>query len=158
MAWKISPARKKFLWRSRGIWIATPTVTLMVILLRFTGILQSLEWQSYDAGVRLLPRPQDDRIVIVGIDEEDVTYLNTPIISDELLAKILIKLRAQEPAAIGLDLYRDLPVPPGTDQLAEVFTTTPNLVGIEKVAGKQGIETVNPPPLLKEPTRWGLMI
>ncbi len=46
-------------------------------------------------------------------------------------------------------------MPPGTDQLAEVFTTTPNLVGIEKVAGKQGIETVNPPPLLKEADQVG---
>lgn len=155
MGWTIPSAWKRFVWQSRGIWIATPAVTAMVILLRFTGLLQVLEWQSYDAGVRLLPRHEDDRIVIVGIDEQDVTYLNTPIIDDQLLAKILTKLKAQQPAAIGLDLYRDLPMPPGTDELAAVFTSTPNLVGIEKVAGKPGIETVNPPPLLKENNQVG---
>ncbi|HEY9707878.1 MAG TPA: CHASE2 domain-containing protein, partial [Oculatellaceae cyanobacterium] len=51
-----------------------------------------------------------------------------------------------KPTAIGLDLYRDLPVEPGYQELVELFKTTPNLFGIEKVVGSK----VAPPPVLAQ--------
>ncbi len=147
---------KHFFWQTRGVWITTPTVAGLVILLRLGGILQGWEWDLFDFYMKSRPpEPKDDRIAIVGINENDLQRLNESIISDEVLAELLNKLKAQNPRAIGLDLYRDLPVPPGNEALMEVFETTPNLVGIQKVAGEVGWETVAPPPILKEKGQVG---
>jgi adenylate cyclase len=145
-----APGLKEFFWRTRGIWIASPTISLLVIALRLSGFLQGWEWRAYDLVMRSRPPlPQDSRIVIVGIDEKDVAGLKTSIFSDQLLADLLTKLKAMQPKAIGLDIYRDVPVPPGEAALAKVFASTPNLIGIQKVAGQSGIDTVAPAPILK---------
>jgi adenylate cyclase len=62
------------------------------------------------------------------------------------LSKLITTINQQQPRAIGLDLYRDLPVAPGTNELAAILHSTPNLVGIEKVIG----EAVQPSPILKQ--------
>ncbi|MDJ0508052.1 MAG: adenylate/guanylate cyclase domain-containing protein [Crocosphaera sp.] len=147
---------KHFFWQNRGVWITTPTVGGLVILLRLGGLLQGWEWDLFDFYMKSRPQEaRDDRIVIVGINENDLSRRNESIINDQVLAELLKKLKAQKPRAIGLDIYRDLPVPPGYQGLVEVFESTPNLVGIEKVAGEVGWETVAPPPTLKEKGQVG---
>jgi adenylate cyclase len=141
---------KQFWWKTRGAWIATPIVAGAVILLRASGALQGWEWTTYDLYTRLRPpEPPDRRILIVGINEKDVSNLQASIIPDRTLAELLQKIKLMKPRAIGLDMYRDLPVPPGHDTLAEVFRSTPNLAGVRKVAGEIGRETVAPPPILE---------
>ncbi|MFP4102990.1 CHASE2 domain-containing protein [Coleofasciculus sp.] len=109
--------------------------------------MQTFEWTFYDQFFRLRPREAvDPRIVVVTIDESDITQIGTWPIPDAVLAQLLRKINAQKPRAIGLDLYRDLPVEPGHQELVEVFQTTPNLIGVEKFIG----ETVAPPPTLKQ--------
>jgi adenylate cyclase len=142
---------KPFFWRARGVWIATPTVAGLVILFRLSGILQGWEWTTYDFYMRLRPTEERDlRIGIVGIDENDIKNLKESIIPDGTLADLLEKVKAMKPRAIGLDLYRDLSVPPGHEKLLKVFQTTPNLIGIQKVAGEVGRDTVAPSFLLKK--------
>ncbi|HEY9701666.1 MAG TPA: CHASE2 domain-containing protein, partial [Allocoleopsis sp.] len=48
--------------------------------------------------------------------------------------------------------YRNLPVLPGEDELQKVFNSTPNLIGVEKVVGKQ----VNPSPTLAKLKQVGM--
>lgn len=147
---------KHFFWQTRGVWITTPSVAGLVILLRLAGVLQAWEGELYDWYMRSRPpEPTDERIAIVGIDEADVQNLGQSIIPDNTLAELLEKIKAQQPRAIGLDIYRDLPVPPGTEQLNTVFETTANLVGVQKVAGEIGRETVAPPPILQEKGQVG---
>jgi adenylate cyclase len=142
---------KNLLWQGRGLWITTPLIALAVILIRFAGLLQPWEWGVFDQYMRWRPQePRDPNIVIVGIDEEDLDNLKQANITDEVLAKLLKKLKARQPRAIGLDLYRNLPSPPGTSELEQVFKSTPNLVGIQKVVGKNRYERVPPPPILKK--------
>jgi adenylate cyclase len=141
---------KRWLWQWRGVWIVTPTVTGLIILLRWTGMLQTWEWAAYDQYMRLRPsEPLDQRIGIVGIDEEDVKKIGQPILPDQIYAQAITKLKTHNPKAIGLDVYRDLPVQPGHQELVKVFETTPNLVGIEKVVGDKRQDAVAPPPVLK---------
>lgn len=147
---------QKFFWKYRGVWITTPSIAVLVLGLRYLGLLQTWEWLAYDYYMRLRPQEaRDERIVIVGIDENDLHRRNQSIITDNSLAFLLRKLRHHQPRAIGLDIYRDLPVPPGHEQIVEVFESTPNLIGIQKVAGEQGRETVAPPPILKEKGQVG---
>lgn len=156
MLYRVWQKLKQNLWTNRGICITVPTITGIVILIRFLGLLQAWEWAVYDQYMRLRPQQApDSRIAIVGIDEADVHNLGTANISDQVYATLIKKLRAQNPTAIGLDIYRDLPENPGHEELLQVFETTPNLVGIQKVAGDQGRETVAPPPILKEKNQVG---
>ncbi|NES83579.1 MAG: adenylate/guanylate cyclase domain-containing protein, partial [Moorea sp. SIO2B7] len=147
---------KQLIWEWRGVWISGPSMTGLIILLRLTSLLQSWELAVFDQYLRLRPlEPPDERIVIVGIDENDLKKIGQAIIPDQVYAQLLTKLKAMKPRAIGLDIYRDLPVEPGHQELVEVFESTPNLIGIEKVIGDQGLETVSPPPVLKEKGQVG---
>ncbi len=141
----------KLFWNWRGVWITAPVVTLAVILLRWGGILESLEWSVFDQYMRLRPpESADQRIAIVGLDEADMQYISQGYVPDEIYAQLIQKLVKMQPRAIGLDIYRDLPYAPGHDQLVQVFESTDNLVGIEKVIGDESWETVKPSPVLKK--------
>ncbi len=147
---------KRLFWQGRGVWITAPSIAGLVILLRWAGLLQSWEWGVFDQYLRWRTQePPDHRIAIVGIDEADLQKLETSIISDRVYAQLLEKLKAMKPRAIGLDIYRDLPVEPGHQELVWVFESTPNLVGVQKVAGEQGREAVAPPPALKKKGQVG---
>ncbi|NEZ55093.1 CHASE2 domain-containing protein [Adonisia turfae] len=126
---------KKLWWQWRGVAIAAPTVTLLVVLIRAVGILQPLEWRTYDQYLQWRPEETDPRIAIVGIDEQDIREQGQAILSDAVYAEVITKLAQQEPRAIGLDIIRDVPVEPGHAELDQVFRNTPNLVGIRTILG-----------------------
>lgn len=141
---------RRSLWNWRGVWIVTPSLTVLVLGLRLTGVLQGGEWAAYDQYLRWRPGAgRDDRIVIVGIDEDDVRRLGQAIIPDAVYAQVLRKLAAQNPRLIALDVYRDQPVEPGHAALLQVFEHSPNIIGIEKVVGDRSREAVAAPPILK---------
>ncbi|MEO1559411.1 MAG: adenylate/guanylate cyclase domain-containing protein, partial [Cyanobacteria bacterium J06632_19] len=146
---------KNKVWQWSSVLIAAPSVTLLVMLVRLTGLLQMLELAAYDQLFILRnSEKKDERIVIVEIDEEAIRQLEYPI-PDDKLAQILQKIKQHQPRAIGLDLYRDKPVGKGYDSLVKVFESTPNLVGVQKVAVSIDSASVNPPPVLKKLDRVG---
>lgn len=129
----------------RGILTVAPSVAVFVIAGNALGIFQLVEWATIDQFFSWRPvEVPDPRIVVVTVDEPDIQYIGQWPMSDRTMAQLLTKIRAQQPRAIGLDIYRDLPVEPGHRELIEVFQSTPNLIGIEKVSG----ETVDGPPTL----------
>ena len=129
------------------ILLLTPIMAGVVILGSVLGLFRSLEWAVQDQFLILEAKePKDDRIAIVTIDESDIQFLGRWPMSDDLLAKVLRHIRAQKPLAIGMDIYRDLPVEPGHQELEALFSETPNLIGIQKVVGN----SINPPPTLAE--------
>ncbi len=130
-------------------WIALIAggVASLVILLRFTGLLQGMEWTMLDNFFQARPPVAiDSRIVIITIDEPDIQQIGQFPLSDQVLVQAIQTLKSYKPRAIGLDLYRDLPVEPGYQELVELFKTTPNLFGVEKVVGSK----VAPPPVLAQ--------
>jgi diguanylate cyclase (GGDEF)-like protein/PAS domain S-box-containing protein len=117
--------------------VTAGSVASLVILLRLTGLLQSWELSSFDLGFRLRPlEPMDDRIVIIGIDEPDLRQVGRWPIPDQVLAQLLTTVQAANPRAIGLDIYRDMPVEPGHAELLQTYGKIPNLVGIEQLRDK----------------------
>lgn len=140
---------KKQIWEWRGVWITAPCLTILLLGLRWTGGLQLFEWALLDRYFRLRPpESPDDRIVLVTISESDLRDVGQWPVPDRVLAELLKKIKAQQPRAIGLDIYRDLPVEPGHQELVEVYKSTPNLIGIKKVVGDENSFGVNPPPEL----------
>ena len=143
------PKLKSFVHRL-ALWSTVPTIATLVIALRLMGWLQPLEWMALDQYFRFRPKePIDDRVVIIGITENDLQSLARYPLDDRTLAGILNTIKKQKPRAIGLDLYRDFPVEPGNKELIQVFKTTPNLIGIEKRSGGQDFSSVNPARVLK---------
>ncbi|MEL7509063.1 MAG: adenylate/guanylate cyclase domain-containing protein [Cyanobacteria bacterium J06633_23] len=148
---------KKLLWQWRGVAIATPTVTLFVVLLRIAGLLQPLEWRTYDQYLQWRSEAKDPRIAIVGIDEEDIRQQGQAIFSDAVYAEAIRKLSAQGPRAIGLDIFRDIPVEPGHAELTAVFRSTPNLIGIRTILGdNQDRDAIDAAPVLAELGQIGI--
>ncbi|MBD2776502.1 CHASE2 domain-containing protein [Iningainema sp. BLCCT55] len=119
-----------------------------VIAFRLIGSLQFLEWAALDKFLWMRPEEKvDDRIVIVGINEQDIRIKNYPI-PDRDIATLLRKLKSYQPAVIGLDIFRDLPVEPGHKEFVQTLKETKNLVVVEKVLPDPSGSTVNPPPNL----------
>ncbi|MDX2239562.1 MAG: adenylate/guanylate cyclase domain-containing protein [Leptolyngbyaceae cyanobacterium bins.302] len=153
----MTSAWKQALWRWRGVLIAVPTVMGVVMTLRLIGLLQLLELATLDQFFRLRPQePVDSRIVIVTIDEPDIQKLRQYPISDATLARLVNHLKQHRPSAIGLDLYRDLPVPPGEAALNQMFATTPNLIGVQKVSTSVDSKPVAASPRLKQQGQVGV--
>jgi CHASE2 domain-containing sensor protein/two-component sensor histidine kinase len=116
----------------------------IVILVRLTGILQTLELASLDRFLHWRnAEPIDDRILIVGINEADIRQIGTYPIPDRELAVLIKELETYHPSVIGLDIYRDLPVEPGSKELVQVFQQYQNIIGVEKILSEAS-ETVAP--------------
>ncbi|MCU0567773.1 MAG: CHASE2 domain-containing protein, partial [Oculatellaceae cyanobacterium Prado106] len=117
----------------------------LTIALRLTGILQDMEWAAYDHFVRMRPvSPMETRVTVVEITEADLRSIRQYPLSDQVLAQTLKNLQQYRPQQIGLDIYRDLANEPGHAELTQVFQTSPNVIGIDKVVG----ERVYPPQAL----------
>ncbi|MEO0869289.1 MAG: adenylate/guanylate cyclase domain-containing protein, partial [Cyanobacteria bacterium J06642_11] len=148
---------KSLWWQWRGVLVAAPTMTIVVLLLRAIGVLQPLEWRAYDQYLQWRPEKTDPRIAIVGIDEEDIRQQGQPVFADAVYAEVISKLAAQQPRAIGLDVIRDVPVEPGHAELQTVFRSTPNLVGARIVLGDSADrDFIDAPPVLEELGQVGI--
>lgn len=120
--------------------------TAIVLGIEALGGLELLELQVFDQVVQSRPpRPLDDRLLVVGITEQDLKTYGWPL-SDEILADILQRLQEGGAKVIGIDLYRDLPQPPGTSDLNAQLHQK-NVVGIFQL-GKEREDGVAPPPAL----------
>lgn len=112
---------------------------LLVAIARATGSLQFLEWSALDTFLRLRPaEPMDERIAIVGIDETDIERIARYPIPDGEIAELLKKLQVYQPAVIGLDVARELPVEPGHQELKTALAQMENAIGAERVFPQQG--------------------
>ncbi|MEG4034935.1 CHASE2 domain-containing protein [Microcoleus sp. S36b_A4] len=124
-------------------------VIVAVMMARLSGALQFWELVAFDRFLRLRPpESMDERIVIVGITEEDIQRARTYPIPDRDIAHLLKRLQAYQPSAIGLDLVRDIPVEPGNAELASVFRSSKNVIGVEIALPDRSGFTVAPPPAL----------
>ncbi|TAF57533.1 MAG: CHASE2 domain-containing protein [Oscillatoriales cyanobacterium] len=120
------------------------------------GVLRDGDWSVNDTILRMRPQPPvDDSIVIVYADESDIVKFSWPL-SDRILADLLQRIDAAEPLAVGLDIFRDIPVGSEADfqRLHQFMGQMESLYGIDRLATNQA-EIVAPPPTLKQENRVG---
>ena len=123
--------------------IAFGTTGLM-ILLRYTGILQSWEWNLLDRFFRWrLTDNIEPYITVITVDEGDIKQVGQWPIPDGTIATAIKNIELHQPQAIALDIYRDLPVKPGTQELLQVFNSNSHIYAVEKVIG----DPVPPPEI-----------
>jgi len=144
-------ALRQKIWEWRVVLVTATSVAGLLIVLRLVGLLQSVELWALDQYFRLRPlEPVDPRIVIVGINETELKKVGTWPVPDAVIAQLLEKLKKQQPRAIGLDLFRDIPIEPGHQALVKVFESTPNLIGVEKIVVDDRSFAIAPPPVLSQ--------
>jgi adenylate cyclase len=127
-------------------------VALLLVPLRETGWLQGLELSAYDRLVTFFAGSlESDRVVLVVTTESDINRFGYPIRDNDLSA-VLARVFAGGPKAVGVDLYRDLPMPPGNDELQAIQRAQDNLYWVFKLADAGNIG-VPPPPALRDSGR-----
>ncbi len=120
-------------------------VFFIIIGLRVAGSLEFLELAAYDWLTRLQPgvsRP-DPRITIIGVTEHDIRSQGRWPLTDSTLAQALAILTRHKPRAIGLDIFRDISVPPGSEEFDSILTGNRNIIVVTKF-GDRGV----PPPVV----------
>lgn len=123
-----------------------------VLVVRELRLLQPLELLAYDACLSARhTHAANARIALVTVTEADVLAYGWPL-SDAILAQAIQAVAKGQPRAIGLDIYRDVPVPPGTSELQSVLAADARAIGIMKL-GEDGSRGVRPPPVLRETQR-----
>ena len=98
--------------------IASLGITGAIAVARSLGWLQDLELAVFDHMVRLQPVAEvDDRFLVVEIRDADLQAFQQVPLTDNIIAQALATIQKHNPRVIGLDIYRDIPNPPGTEFL-----------------------------------------
>ena len=150
--------------------MGTLAVAMLILSLRGAGVLQPLELAGYDrfVAVRTMGAGVQSRVVQVVVGEPDIERFGWPL-PDGVLAAAIRRLHQARARAIGLDIFRPTPVPPGAAEMAAAIAEAPELVwadrfgeetwaGIpppEAAAGRSGFADVVPDP--GEIARRGLL-
>ncbi|MDJ0736409.1 MAG: EAL domain-containing protein [Nostocaceae cyanobacterium] len=124
---------------------ASIIMTGLVLGARQMGWLQLLELVSFDSMVRLQPDAgEDPRLLVVEITEEDIKNENQLLIRDRTLAQVLQKIQQYQPKVIGLDMYRNVPQPPGREEFLKQLQAD-NVISIYYI-GDTTVGGVSPIP------------
>lgn len=128
-------------------------VFLFIVGLRYAGHLEMLELGAYDWFIRMAPKLSggDSRVTIIEISERDIHAYGRWPLTDATLARAMNVLLKDHPRAIGLDIYRDIPVPPGSEELNTLFAGHHQIIGVMQF-GEKG---VRPPAILSNTEQVG---
>ncbi|OUL25292.1 serine/threonine protein kinase [Nostoc sp. T09] len=127
--------------------ISSAVITVLLLGIQKIGVLEPLELKVYDQMMQIRSDPGiDPRLLIVAVGEKDLKKWNWPL-SGEVLERVLGKLEEYEPRAIGLDIFRDLPVQPGHEKLLKRLQESDIIIPICKhsEAGSSGNPGTSPP-------------
>ncbi|MGB7488049.1 MAG: CHASE2 domain-containing protein, partial [Phormidesmis sp.] len=137
---------------------ASLSVAVLVLAMRFLGLLAPAELRLYDLLLRSRPAESSDpRLLIITNTQTDMDAMPSDregvSLSDEALSAILTKLTPQKPKIIGLDIYRDFSA--SSSRLAQQLRETNNLIAICK-AETETDDRIFPPPEIEDVARIGI--
>ncbi|MEA5599603.1 CHASE2 domain-containing protein [Nostoc sp. UHCC 0252] len=139
--------------RLTTILLSSLAITGFISVVRWVGLLESLEIPVFDRMMRSRPAEGiDSRLLVITIDDEDLAIqrqnnesLIGASISEKSLNKLLAKLNQYQPRAIGLDIYRDFKAK--DPDLINRLQQTQNLIGVCKGSDStENITGIKPPP------------
>src|SRR5258706_6674138 len=117
------------------------------VLLGSTGALERTDL-AFDDLLLAWTRPPAaaEGFFLILEREQDLAKWGFPL-SDDTLATLLEKVDAAGPLAIGIDKYRDRPVPPGTERLAATLAKNDRIYWVARF-GTHTREAVDAPAAL----------
>ncbi|MDH5563867.1 MAG: adenylate/guanylate cyclase domain-containing protein [Nitrospirota bacterium] len=131
-------------------------VAFTIIGVRTLGYLQTPELAAYDWTLRFQSKtmPNSAPIVLVTISDQDIHWLGHWPLSDADLTEILHRLLSAQVRTIGIDMYRDMAVPPGREDLEAVLSRNREIVTVMKF-GEAAHGGIPGPPVLKDTDQIG---
>jgi len=131
-------------------------VASALLLVRNSGWVEFLDLLSYDLLVttRVPSAVVEPRVVLVTATEDDIEALAEWPLSDATIDRIFQTLEKSAPRAIGLDIYRDRPVPPGSAELEQTLLGNDRIIVVKKF-GSGDSPGVRPPAYLEGSQRIG---
>jgi CHASE2 domain-containing sensor protein/predicted Ser/Thr protein kinase len=130
--------------------VAGLIVTGLLLGGRQLRLLEPLELSTFDWLMQLRPAlPPDPRLLVVTVTEEDIQSQDKYPLTDAVINQLLARLEQYQPAIIGLDIYRDLPVPPGHAELSTRLSKSDRIIPVCKVTNG-GNPGTPPPPSVPE--------
>jgi diguanylate cyclase (GGDEF)-like protein len=116
--------------------------------LRHIGVLEPLELVLYDHQLASLPpSPQPSPITLIEIDERDLLRLGWPV-NDGLMAQAIDLLLVNGATTIGVDIYRNRPVEPGSERLESILGRGESVYWVQLFRGSDNEIGVAPPEAL----------
>jgi adenylate cyclase len=133
-------------------------VFIGVVGARNFGWLERLELSAYDMLVRMcVSAPvSQPHVALVTIGESDIQAMGHWPPTDAELSEILRAVTSRGAVAVGIDIYRDVPVPPGSEALNTFLIHNPQVVFPMKCRSVGGIG-VQPPAVLKDTDQVGFV-
>ena len=124
-------------------------VILFCSILSFRGVTQNLDLIIYDSLLNKFPKKNkaESKTIVVGITEKDIEKYGWPI-DDIYLFEVIKNLDKADSSSIVLDLYRNVGVGKGAEQLASFSKENPKVISIFNVA--EGIASIPEFPLERQ--------
>jgi diguanylate cyclase (GGDEF)-like protein len=120
-------------------------IVTLVILVQVFGAFQLLELRFLDKLFEFRNAESlDPKIVVITFDDDDIAKIGKWPFSDAVVANLITTVKLGNPRVMGLDVYRNLPIEPGFEELKRVFNSSPNLIVAEKFVNP----SVPPPPYI----------
>ncbi|MEQ9549632.1 MAG: CHASE2 domain-containing protein [Coleofasciculus sp. G3-WIS-01] len=130
----------------RSVVLTSAVIATLVVGIRQMGILEAVELGAFDQMMRWRPNEApDERLLVVAITEKDIQEIQQATLSDQTLNRLLGKLQEYQPLAIGLDIFRDVPIGTGRADLLKRFQHSGNIIAVCKT-GSADHPGVPPPP------------
>lgn len=134
------------------VMLAAQLAAAAVLYCRELGGLQPAELAVYDRLVTAWAgQARSERILLVLVTEADIARYGWPL-RDGDLATLLQRLTGWSARAVGVDLYRDRPLPPGSQALADLLAQHPEILWAFKLPD-EGSPGVAPPAVLADSPR-----
>jgi CHASE2 domain-containing sensor protein len=106
-------------------------VTLVLIVLRFLGVLEGLELRTFDLMLRSrLPEEPDNRIFIIELKTSDFPEGNPKSLPSSTLENLLKSVNSSHPRVISLDFNRSYINEQDPQKPSPILSKTKNLVAI----------------------------
>ncbi len=128
-------------------------VFVCLTAVREAGWLQTLELAHYDFATKAMAEPVlSPDVVLVAVDDQDLSGWGWPL-PDRQLGDLVEAALAADARVVGVDIYRDNPVEPGSADLARALRD-PRVIAISKL-GPDGRTVIAPPETVRGQGRYG---
>jgi len=112
-------------------------------------LLEPLDLFFHDLALKIAPNSGNrPKVAVVVIDDEALNEFGWPV-TDNRLAEAVKKMIAAGAVVVGIDLYRDTPIPPGDAELSALLSSSTRIVSAMRLPSADQ-PAVQPPEAVRD--------